>query len=258
VTAPGHAPGPRTGDAFGLLLAAAWDRHREGRLLARSLSQIVERDDGLLMIGPAKFYLAPPAGWLDCERAVLGRLHGRVLDVGAGAGRLTLALQDRGLDATALDPSPAAIKVCRQRGVRRTVCATLDEHAASGERYDCLAMFGSCLGLLASRERAPEVLAALARLTAPGGRVLAVGSDPLHQADPSTIAYCARNRAAGRLPGQWRVRERFRDVATAWTEFLWCAPAGLEEVLDGSPWRLADVVAGADGAFAAELARVRP
>src|SRR5258708_30679496 len=87
---PPTRSGPTTGDAFGLMLREAWARHVDGRLLARSLFQLVERDDGLLMVGPAKFYFAEPRGWIDCERAVLGRFSGRVLDIGARAGRLPL------------------------------------------------------------------------------------------------------------------------------------------------------------------------
>lgn len=245
--------GPVTGDAFGLMLYEAWRRQRAGRLLHRSVMQIVERDDGMLMLGPAKFYLGGPARWFDCERAVLDRLCGRVLDVGAGAGRLALALQDRGVDVTALEPSPAAVEVCQERGVHRTVHGTLATHALSGERYDCVALFGNCLGLLESHVRAPSVLADLSRLVRPGGWVVAVGTDPAYLADPATQVYCERNRAYGRLPGQWRVRERFRNVATAWADFLWCGVDDLERLTAGSPWRLADVTPGADGTYAAEL-----
>jgi SAM-dependent methyltransferase len=249
----GTRTGPTAGDAFGLMLAEAWARHQAGRLFARSMFHLVERDDGMLLVGAAKFYLAGPDGWLDCERAVLDRLRGRVLDVGAGAGRLALALQDRGVAVTAVDASPAAIEVCRQRGVRRAVCATLERYARSGERYDSVALFGNCLGLLESEQRAPAVLASLARLAAPGARMLAVGSDPAYLADPATLAYLEHNRATGRLPGQWRVRERFRDVASPWFDFLWCTATELERLVANSPWRLAEVVPGAQGNYIAEL-----
>jgi 2-polyprenyl-3-methyl-5-hydroxy-6-metoxy-1,4-benzoquinol methylase len=240
------------------MLTEAWARQRAGRLFARSMVHLVERDDGMMLVGAAKFYLAGPDGWLDCERAALHRLRGSVLDVGAGAGRLALTLQERGVQVTAIDTSPAAVEVCRQRGVRRAVHASLERHADCGERYDTLALFGNCLGLLESHRRAPAVLASLARLAAPGGRIVAVGSDPEYHADPATLTYVERNRAAGRLPGQWRVRERFRDVASPWFDFLWCAAADLERLVADSPWRLAEVVDGTQGNYVAELVLRRP
>lgn len=254
VAAATSAPsGPAIADAFGLLLLEALARRDSGLLRTRSMFQIVERDDGLLMVGPAKFYFAEPPAWLVCERQVLDQLDGRVLDIGAGAGRLALVLQDRGLAVTALDPSPGAVEVCRRRGVRRTVCATLDEHAGSGERYDCFALFGNNLGLLESRTRAPVVLETLAHLANPGARVVGVGSDPHDLAGAAMDGYLERNRRAGRLTGQWRVRERFENLATPWFDFLWCSVAELEELVAGTRWRLSEVTVGSSGSYAVSL-----
>jgi len=52
------------------------------------------------------------------QRCLLNHARGQVLDIGAGAGQHTLALQERGLKVTAIDKSPLAIDVCRARGVR--------------------------------------------------------------------------------------------------------------------------------------------
>lgn len=44
----------------------------------------------------------------DVEKCVLAACRGRILDVGAGAGCHSLALQSRGLGVDAIDISPAA------------------------------------------------------------------------------------------------------------------------------------------------------
>ena len=47
------------------------------------------------------------------ERRALDMSRGRVLDVGAGAGCHSLALQDKGIDVTAIDISPLSVATMR-------------------------------------------------------------------------------------------------------------------------------------------------
>jgi SAM-dependent methyltransferase len=201
----------------------------------------VERDDGTINGAPAARYLCGPDEWQPFDVRALDRLDAPTLDVGAGAGRLALALQDRAIPVTALDVSPGAAEVAAARGVRATVCATVEEHAASGARYDRFALLGNNLGLLGSRERAPVFLGALAAMARPGARVIAQGTIPFGTTDELHLAYHERNRAAGRMPGQLRVRVRYRDLATEWFDYLLCTPEEAAGLLGSTPWRLADV-----------------
>ena len=82
--------------------------------------EIVERDDGFINasgFGPAA-YFAPFRRWPKAERAAMRSVNGRVLDVGCGAGRVALHLQERGHDVVAIDLSPLAVEVARRRGVK--------------------------------------------------------------------------------------------------------------------------------------------
>src|SRR5262245_36238750 len=95
---------PRIGDAFGLTLQARHD--------GQTVLELVERDDGFLNGGSADHYFADPPDWPEADREMLDRLDGPTLDIGAGAGRFALALQERGVPVMALDTSPAAVRVC--------------------------------------------------------------------------------------------------------------------------------------------------
>ncbi|BCB75374.1 hypothetical protein GCM10022251_78130 [Phytohabitans flavus] len=235
-------------DVFGAMLRDAFAvasgtgrRPLAGGRLVRPVIEIVERDDGLISGVLAEPYFAEPDQWPAHDRRALDRVRGRVLDIGVGAGRTALALQDRGVPVTGLDISAGAIEVCRARGVRDLVHATVDQHARAGERYDTFLLLGNNLGLLEGRERAPAFLAALAELASPGAQVIAQSADPYNTTDPVHVGYHERNRSQGRLGGQLRLRLRYRELATHWFDYLVCSPDELAELVAAAGWRLADV-----------------
>ncbi|MGW4497680.1 class I SAM-dependent methyltransferase [Micromonospora sp. NPDC004336] len=239
---------PRIGDVFGEMLRDALavatgvgPRPLAGGRLPRPVIEIIERDDGLVNGAPAAHYLDGPADWQPYDRRAVDRVEGATLDVGVGAGRVALLLQERGVPVTGLDTSAGALAVCRRRGVRDLVHGTVDAHVADGRRYDTFLLLGNNVGLLEGRERAPALLAALAALARPGARVIAQGTDPYGTRDPLHTGYHERNRRRGRLGGQLRLRLRYRELGTEWFDYLVCSPDELAELVRGTAWRLTDV-----------------
>jgi hypothetical protein len=51
--------------------------------------------------------------------------------------------------------------------------------------------------------------------------------------------YRERNVARGRLPGQIRIRVRFRDVIGPWMDYPMVSPNQLREILAGTRWCVA-------------------
>jgi SAM-dependent methyltransferase len=111
------------------------------------------------------------------------RPAGRALDLGAGEGRTTLWLAERGWTVTAVDFSDVAIDRGRQRaeasgvaGAVEWICADLVDFDPIGGPYDLvLLMF---IHLPARRRR--RLLRLAAATLAPGGMVLVVGYDTSH------------------------------------------------------------------------------
>jgi 2-polyprenyl-3-methyl-5-hydroxy-6-metoxy-1,4-benzoquinol methylase len=241
---------PVLGDAFGEILRAVL---RESRATTEGDSpqfgphgtnpvvEIVERDDGFVRGAPAAWYLADPEHWWPVERDALDLIRGETLDIGAGSGRVALAMQHRGVAVTALDVSPGAVEVARQLGVQRVEMSTVDEHAGMGKRYDSFVLFGNNLGLLGPREQAPGFLATLAAMARPGAMIVAQGTDPYRTDDPLALAYQENNRKRGRLPGLYRQRIRYRGIATPYLDYLMCSVAELEEIVAGTDWKLTGV-----------------
>jgi SAM-dependent methyltransferase len=134
---------PRYGTRWGPLGRALLDFH-EGATEARI---IVHTDLWTDEITPvAEFYRPDHHPLPELERAALDLCRGRTLDLGAGAGRHALELQRSGLEVTAVDVSPEAVHVMRERGVEDARHGDLD--AVAGERFDTILLLMHGIGLV--------------------------------------------------------------------------------------------------------------
>ncbi len=219
-------------DAFGRLVLD----HLEGRPRTQ---EIVEREDGFISagLGPA-IYFEPFRRWPPHERRAMRFVRGRVLDVGCGGGRVCLHLQTRGLDVVGIDASPGAIECCRQRGIRDARLLSVDAVDASLGSFDTIVLLGQNFGLLASRARARRLLKRFARVATSAGRIVAETFDPHALDDGVHRRYRERNQLRGRMPGQLRVRVRYRELSTPWLDWLQVSPHELGDLLRGTGWQL--------------------
>lgn len=237
-------------DGFGELLRDCWESGpRPG-----ACAQVIERDDGFVSIEDAYRYFTPPEEWVTAEQHAVELARGRVLDVGCAAGRHMLAIAED-CQVVGIDPSPGAVQVAQKRGLD----ARLGTILQPGEigTFDTIVLLGGNLGLLGSAEQAPAVLTSLAGLARPGARLLAVGHDPYAVTMPEHLAYHQGNRAIGRLPGQVRMRVRYRRWVGDWFDRLLISPEELSELAGSSAWRLERCSPpGEGGFFLAELRRI--
>ena len=77
---------------------------------------IVERSDGFLDILETGPLFQGHEDWQDYEKEAMNSVKGRVLDVGCGAGRHAIYLQNKGFDVLGTDISPLAIEVAKRGG----------------------------------------------------------------------------------------------------------------------------------------------
>jgi SAM-dependent methyltransferase len=227
-------------DAYGQMILAAID--------GEELHEIVEREDGFIsasVFGP-QAYLAPFRRWPAHHRQGMRYVRGRVLDVGAGGGRVALHLQERGHDVVAVDISPGAIEACRRRGVRDARVIPIEEVDESLGIFDTIVMYGNNLGLFASRAKAKRLLRRFARLTSDRGRIVAETRDVNRGDDPAHVRYRKRNVARGRMAGQIGIRVRYRDLATPWFDYLMVGVRELRDLLEGTGWTLERTIESED------------
>jgi SAM-dependent methyltransferase len=200
----------------------------------------LERDDG--QVGPAlgaEWFFAEHADWVEAEQDAFELVRGRVLDIGAGAGRHSLEAQRRGLDVVAIDISPGVVEVCRARGVRDARLLPLVEVDGRLGIFDTVLLMCGNLGLAGGGEETKAMLTRLHETTAPDGRIVFDSVDPYVGNDEADLAYLERNGANGRMPGEVTIRIRYRELVTPWFELLCVSAGDLEGLIAGTGWRLA-------------------
>lgn len=110
------------------------------------------------------------------EQRALNEARGKVLDVGAGAGCHALALQERGLDVTAVDISPLSCETMKERGVANVECVNIFNQRFQ-ERFDTLLLLMNGTGIAGKLSRLSQLLSRLKQLMTPGAQILIDSSD---------------------------------------------------------------------------------
>jgi SAM-dependent methyltransferase len=234
---------PEVGDAFGCAL--------RDRLCGSTEPMVLEREDGYIHVGRLDFL----NGWDARAEWAVSRALGRVLDVGAGAGRASLALQARDQQVLALDVSPGAVEVCQRRGVREVFRGTAEDAVEAGltATFDSVLLLGNNLGLLRSADHARSYLDTLGSLLTDNGVIVGTSVTPYDAGDDAMFAYHEQNPRRGRMVGQATQRIRYRRAATSWYDWLSLSPDELADLARPAGWRVTDLFPGR--AYAVVLAK---
>lgn len=209
-------------DAYGHLLLAAFE--------GRESHEIMERDDGFIYVGDPSDYFAPYRAWPRTEKRALRFVRGRAIDIGCGAGRVALVLQEKGLDVVAIDESPLAVQVARRRGVRDARPLGLADLDESLGPFDTVLIVRNNMGLAGTGAAGRRLLRRLHALTTERGRIVTDSVDP------------ARLEPEHRETARRRIRVRFRAHASPWFRYVMLSPDEIEPFVEGSGWRVARIL----------------
>lgn len=219
-------------DAYGHLLS---DYHN-----GRENVEIVEREDGFIdtsRLGPFN-YFAEYEDWAEHQRLAIQYATGRVLDIGCGAGRHCLHLQEQGHDVLGTDNSPLAIQTCRSRGLKNAKVIPITQLSSKTGTFDTILMMGHNFGLVGNYKRAKWLLRRFASMTSDTAKIIAETMDPYQTTEPGHLAYHQFNRDRGRMSGQLRLRIRYRQHTTPWFDYLFVSKREIEDILEGTPWQV--------------------
>ena len=234
-------------DTFGLAFIA----HYRGE----PSTHHTERDDGHINEMDATMYFQPYEEWSEHERGAMLEARGRVLDVGLGAGRHSLWLQERGYEVVGIDLSPLAIEVSRLRGVKDARVMDVTNMDFPEGYFDTVLMMGANLGIVGEIPEIQGVLAGLDRVTKPDATIIGSTRNPLKTENPAHLAYHEMNRQRGRPPGLVRIRVNFRDVEGEWFDFLMMREELLAEILEPTNWKVSKIYGSGNSDYIAVLSK---
>ena len=225
-------------DAFGEFLLYLHKNPKSGT------REIIERDDGLIEASNySDRYLSEYSAWGDTEKKAMKLVKGRVLDVGCGGGRHSLYLQNKRFDVTGIDNSPGAIKVCKLRGLKKAKLLAIEDIGKfKANSFDTVIMMGNNFSLFGSPKKGKALLKKLYKITSPDARIIAETRNPYDTNNKVHLAYHRFNKKRGRLPGQLRLRVRFKNIIGDWFDYFFVSPNEMKNLLKGTGWKLKKVI----------------
>ena len=155
---------PADKDPMGAAIADYFKRHKADRL--RVFSSQFDEDEI-----PVEELFRTEKQMPLLERTALQMATGKILDVGAGSGCHSLALQEAGKEVHAIDISPLSVEVMKQRGVRSVSQTNLFNEQFADE-YDTILMLMNSSGIIGKLENLPDFFRKMKLLLRPGGCVL--------------------------------------------------------------------------------------
>jgi len=170
----------------------------------------VRRDDGFEASLPAKHFFRSAAEFSPLETAALRLCRGHILDIGAGSGIHSLALESTGLTVTAIDISPEAIEIMIRRGVKDTQHADMLNY--QGGPYETILMLGHGIGITGDLDGLDKFLVYAHNLVTSDGQILLDSLDVRRSHEEQNLSYHKANQQAGRYIGETRIQMEYLGI----------------------------------------------
>lgn len=214
---------------------------------------IIRRDDGFVETRDVGIYFTKYPEWQEYEKEVLRYVQRRVLDLGAGAGRYALYLQEKGNEVHAIDISPGAVEVMKQIGVKNVYLMDLRKLDFPDNYFDSILMMFNYSSLAGTIEGTKNFLKVLCRISTPKGRIIITNRDPRQTDKPEYLAYQERNRRLGKPIGLTKIRIEYNGEDGDWFELSLVSSDELEDLVKDTGWKILKIAEGKEGNYGVVL-----
>lgn len=222
-------------DTFGYALLSYWQDDRK-------TPHAIKRDDGRVNREGLKNYFGKYPQFGSIEKKTLKYAKGKILDVGCGAGRHVLYLQDKGFDVLGIDESPLAVKVCKERGCKQIKVMDILKTKIKASSFDTIILFGNNLGIGKTLKGVKKLLKILRRLAKKDGILLLSSIDIIATKDKSHINYQKRNLRQGKYIGTLKIRIEYNNLIGNWFNWVMVEPHILKCLASESGWEVKKII----------------
>lgn len=178
------------------------------------------------------------------ELKALDLCTGKILDIGAGAGSHTLALEDREMDVTAMDISPQLVSVMEMRGVTKFIQQDIFKYKDA--RFDTLLLLMNGIGLVGNIQGLRTFLRHCKTLLNPGGQLIF---------DSSDVAYLYEDEipVMDNYYGEIECRYEYRKQKTDWFSWLYIDRDTLRLIAEDEGWNMEFIMEDNSGQYLVRL-----
>lgn len=128
---------------------------------------------------PVAYFFRSPGQMPPWEKLVLEKCRGRILDVGAGAGSHSIALQAAGMQPLAIDISPGAVEVMKSRGVKNVLCRDFFSYTPE-KGFDTILFLMNGAGIAGKLDRVERLLRHASDMLNEGGVIYIESTDLIY------------------------------------------------------------------------------
>ncbi|MFX1565129.1 MAG: class I SAM-dependent methyltransferase [Promethearchaeota archaeon] len=220
-----------THDLFGLILKTQLESKD-------SIFHFIERNDGYIDCANTQRYFGSKEEWPANEQAVLEYAQSPVLDIGCGAGRHALHLQQQGLEVVGLDFSEGAVYVCKKRGLKKVILGSACNLPSFKQPFSTFLLLFNNFGICGDPANTITLLQNLYRLGTPNARILLSYADVSNTMNPFHLAFHKRNLAAGRRKGEITIRFRYQGYIGSWFTIWLPTRQEFQDTIQQTHWQI--------------------